>query len=27
LLQYPAVADPEMFRKDIRMLIKTSRIG
>jgi hypothetical protein len=27
MLQYPAVADPEMFRKDIRMLIKTSRIG
>jgi hypothetical protein len=27
MLQYPAVADPEMFRKDIRMLIKSSRIG
>jgi hypothetical protein len=27
MLQYPAVADPEMFRKDIRKLIKSSRIG
>ena len=27
MLEYPAVADPEMFRKDIRKLIKSSRIG
>jgi hypothetical protein len=27
MLQYPAVADPEMFRKDIRKLIQNSRIG
>jgi len=27
ILQYPPVADPELFRKDIRKLIKSSRIG
>lgn len=27
MLEYPAVADPEMFRNDIRKLIKSSRIG
>lgn len=27
ILQYPAAADPELFRKDIRKLIQNSRIG
>ena len=27
ILQYPAVTDPELFRKDIRKLLQTSRIG
>lgn len=27
ILQYPSIADPEMFRKDIRKLLQNSRIG
>ena len=27
ILQYPYIADPEMFRKDIRKLLQNSRIG
>jgi hypothetical protein len=27
ILQYPPIADPELFRKDIRKLIQNSRIG